>query len=115
MSLKKNFLSISLILNGLIPKSFKPISESQSSISQSLSSLEIIKSSFFPLVDMSKDFRNTARPYRSRKDIFDDFLQPVYGLGNVLKGALYLIGFIPASIILGLMMLYKTKNSVLPM
>lgn len=45
---------------------------------------------FQPFADMAKDFIDTFTPYRSGWYAGRDFLQPIYGLGNLLKGSLYL-------------------------
>lgn len=44
-----------------------------------------------PLIAMGKDFLDTFKPYKSRFYIFRDLLQPLRGLGNVIRGLFNLI------------------------
>ena len=55
---------------------------------------------FQPFVDMINDGIDTFRHYKTLEEIRDDALQPIYGLGNILK-ALFTIIAIPFSLILG--------------
>ncbi|MFI4956612.1 MAG: hypothetical protein ACHQAX_05335 [Gammaproteobacteria bacterium] len=45
-----------------------------------------------PLVDIQKDFVNTFRLYKSWRHIGTDALQPIRGIGNILRGVLTFIG-----------------------
>ena len=41
---------------------------------------------FQPIASMVTDFQDTFRPYQTKKDIVMDLIQPVCGVGNILKG-----------------------------
>lgn len=62
-----------------------------------------LKGSFQPFADMANDFLNTFTPYQSASEFGVDCLQPILGLGNILKGGFYLLAvlllFIPTLII----------------
>lgn len=59
------------------------------------SKVDLLKGAFQPLFDMGKDLKDTIKPYASWWYVKRDALQPLYGLGNLLKGAFYLIAIIP--------------------
>lgn len=46
---------------------------------------------FQTFLDMWKDAADTIKPYKGGYQIIRDALQPVYGLGNVIKGVLYTV------------------------
>ncbi len=46
---------------------------------------------FHTLTDMGKDFVNTFRPYKTWYHIAKEFLQPLRGIGNILRGVSILI------------------------
>ena len=56
---------------------------------------------FQPLAYMGKDFVDTFTPYKSGSHVRRDLLQPLYGLGNIVKGLLNLI-FVPLMLLGGM-------------
>lgn len=46
---------------------------------------------FHPFFSMTKDVADTFKPYKSGFYVWRDILQPLRGLGNIIKGAAYLI------------------------
>lgn len=44
-----------------------------------------------PILDIGDDFANTFKPYTPRDSLARDWLQPLRGLGNIVKGVIYLI------------------------
>lgn len=57
------------------------------------------KGSVQPLADIGKDFIDTFKPYRRPGQALRDFLQPLYGLGNVFKGLAYILLLVPLFLI----------------
>lgn len=59
--------------------------------------------SFQPFADIANDFLNTFTGYKAASEFGLDCLQPIFGIGNVLKGIFYLVTvlllFIPTFII----------------
>jgi hypothetical protein len=70
--------------------------------------------SFQPFADMANDFLNTFTPYQSASEFGLDCLQPIFGLGNILKGGFYLLAvlllFIPTFIIAPIFIVLFFKN-----
>lgn len=53
---------------------------------QFMNGLRFIWGGFQPLADIYKDFVDTFKPYKSKRYILRDFLQPLYGLENIARG-----------------------------
>ena len=70
--------------------------------------------SFQPFADMANDFLNTFTPYKSASEFGVDCLQPIFGVGNIFKGAFYLLAvlllFIPTFIIAPIFIVLFFKN-----
>jgi hypothetical protein len=58
---------------------------------------------FTPYSKMQKDFVETFEPYHSRGKVARDFLQPVQGLRNILKG---LFSLLAATVMMGLFLVF---------
>lgn len=61
--------------------------------------LSTLRGAFQPLADMWKDVKDTAKPYRTKSAIRNDALQPIYGVGHILKGCAYLVLAVPLFLI----------------
>src|SRR5260221_6488640 len=55
---------------------------------------------FQPFVDMANDAIDTFYPYTTGREVLDDVLQPLYGVGNILKALLSII-WLPFSLVFG--------------
>lgn len=115
--LDKNYIPLSHFLCGLIANmaGIFEITPEEGEKERNRGISNQLTGAFQPVVDMAKDAADTFKPYRSRYYVRRDALQPLYGIGNVFKGLLYLIALIPIAFLgLGLC-IFKEATSELPL
>lgn len=67
----------------------------------------ILPGVLFPLHAIKKDIADTLKPYKSAYHLRRDFLQPVYGIGNLLRAFIEIVSLVFVSIFVVLASLYK--------
>lgn len=62
-----------------------------------------------PWADMYKDITDTFKPYKSRHQNSQDFIQPIRGLGNIFKGLVFIVA---AAIIAPFQFIFRTIAAI---